>query len=577
MLLALVVILLGCREELTYIDNDQNKASYNLTRDNLFTKVLFKQDYNNKPFIKSNINLVNQFLKQNISSTASSKSNSEIYGHEVYTDVFEEVSFQDSKYYSFYITGDSSKEYEQKLLLKTINNVVVSKYILKYKRISNFKIDETSYELTKLVNNDTAGNSGDENGLIKLETSTITVGCSTYTTTTFDCGEGGHHSNGQFCTVLGINMPENVVTIDTNPNCNTTGGGSTGGNTGGGNPTGNGSGGSTNNPFPGDNTPEMIFVYSQTPYYEIDYIPHTQHVFNYLNLSNDEIIQLNSNNMLRYNIFRYLEDLGLYPFNYFGNDYSEAEILVKQALKYFRENAGKNWLDFYNQFINTPCEKTKKMLQDPKFKGKFDELTKPEVFTQSQERAYVMKHPPIGTTGVVPAFISIDMPPCSTGDEGAVWPSSFDGITIIMHTHNNEDCNGNIPVKAPSPVDIRTLINKLLSQGNTYTGSYLGAASFTMTSNGTYMLMYEGTAYPGSISRTQLDILYMEYKKAFKNLYEDNTNPTKEEIEKVFTKFLKEKINKPGLNVYRVTPTTSIKLEYDPTQPNSVKQTPCPL
>lgn len=225
---------------------------------------------------------------------------------------------------------------------------------------------------------------------------------------------------------------------------------------------------------------------------------------------------------------------------------------------------------------NNPCAKIKVAFADEKFKAKFDILTDPAVFDEDHETAFVMKHPPIGTTGVAPAFISIDMPPCSTGDSDAVWPNNFAGITVIMHNHNNEDCNGNTPVKAPSPVDIRTFINKLLPQANTFTGSYTGAMSLVTTSGGNYMLMYEGTNYPGSINAIELKKLNDEYKRDFQILYQRKANVTQSDIEKVFTRFLKEKINKLGLGVYRVTKTSAVKIEYDPASPNSVKETACP-
>lgn len=226
---------------------------------------------------------------------------------------------------------------------------------------------------------------------------------------------------------------------------------------------------------------------------------------------------------------------------------------------------------------DTPCEKIKAHFANEKFKAKFDTLTKPSIFNQMKEKAFVMKHPPLNLTGQIePAFIPIDMPLCSTGDEDAIWPSSKDGITIIMHNHTNEDCEGNTPVKAPSPTDIKAFLNILLPQANTYTGSYLGAASLTTTSGGNYMLMYDGTNYPGSIDFDKLNILKLDYKQRFQLLYQRNDNVTQLDIERVFTKFLKEKINKPGLNVYRVTSTTATKLEYDPTSPNFVKETVCP-
>src|SRR5690606_10950736 len=224
----------------------------------------------------------------------------------------------------------------------------------------------------------------------------------------------------------------------------------------------------------------------------------------------------------------------------------------------------------------TPCKNLKSAFADEKFKAKFDLLTQPDIFNENHETAFVIKYPPIGTIDVAPAFISIDMPPCSTGDNDAVWPTNFAGITTIMHNHNNVDCNGNTPVKAPSPVDIRTFINKLLPQAKTFTGSYTGAMSLVTTSGGNYMLMYDGANYPGSINALELKKLNAEYKRDFQNLYQRKANVTQSDIERIFTRFLKEKINKPGLSVYRVTATSAEKIEYDLASPNSVKETACP-
>jgi len=186
-----------------------------------------------------------------------------------------------------------------------------------------------------------------------------------------------------------------------------------------------------------------------------------------------------------------------------------------------------------------------------------------------------MRYPPIGTN-IPPAYFQVDMPPCSTGNEDAVMPSNNAGIAGLMHTHNNIDCNGNYPVKAPSPVDIKYLLNTLLSQANQYTGSYSNAYSITITSEGSYMLMYTGTAYPGSLDYDAVKKLKEDYTRQFQKFYEENSNMSQTDVERIFTKFMKEKINKPGLEAYRITPTSAVKIEYDPTSPNSVKETPCP-
>ena len=223
----------------------------------------------------------------------------------------------------------------------------------------------------------------------------------------------------------------------------------------------------------------------------------------------------------------------------------------------------------------TPCEKIKSKFADTRFKEKYNELNKPENFDLDHEKAFIMRYPPIGTN--IPAsYFQVDMPPCSTNNEDTVMPSSNAGLAGLMHTHTNLTCNGSYPIKVPSPVDIKYLLNTLLSQANQYTGSYSNAYSITITSEGNYMLMYTGTDYPGSLNYDTVTKLKEDYTKDFQTLYERKDNVTQADIEKLFTKFMKEKINKPGLEVYRVTPNSAIKLEYDPASPNSVKETPCP-
>jgi hypothetical protein len=227
-----------------------------------------------------------------------------------------------------------------------------------------------------------------------------------------------------------------------------------------------------------------------------------------------------------------------------------------------------------NPQTQTPCEKIKDWFSNTKFIEKYNELNKPENFDLDHEKAFIMRYPPVGTN-IPPSYFQVDMPPCSTGNEDTVMPSSAAGLVGLMHTHTNLDCNGNYPVKVPSPVDIKYLLNTLLSQANQYTGSYSNAYSITITSGGSYMLVYTGTNYPGSLNYDTVKQLKIDYKIIYDKLMRDDKF-TQPNIEKEFVKFMKEKINKPGLEVYRVTPTSAVKLEYDPNSSNSIKQTPCP-
>lgn len=183
-----------------------------------------------------------------------------------------------------------------------------------------------------------------------------------------------------------------------------------------------------------------------------------------------------------------------------------------------------------------------------------------------------MRYPTAGTN-IPPAFVDIDLPPCAT--DGSL-PNFEEGMGGLMHSHTNSACNGGTPIKVPSPTDVQTFVNTLLRESMQYTGSYHNAYSLVATSGGNYMLMYNKTTPPGSINYNEWANLQANYKKAFGNLLNDKENITQSDIEKVFTKFMKELVNRLGIEIYRVTPSSIIKIEYDPTSPNSVKETTYP-
>ncbi|WP_332452448.1 hypothetical protein, partial [Chryseobacterium aquaticum] len=220
----------------------------------------------------------------------------------------------------------------------------------------------------------------------------------------------------------------------------------------------------------------------------------------------------------------------------------------------------------------TPCQKIKQWFEDAAFKEKYDSITKPGIHQLNRERAFYMRYPTVGTN-IPPAYVEVNMPTCST--DGNL-PTFTEGMGGLMHTHNDLDCHGNTPIKIPSPTDIRTFFNTIMPEAGQYAGGYHNAYSIISTSGGNYMLMYSGTNYPGSINYDANKKLTKEYADAFEDLYTYNENVTQADIEKVFTKFMKEKINKPGFEIYKVTPTSAIKLEYDPNSSGSVKRTNCP-
>lgn len=130
MLLACIFLFFGCRQELDLMNQENQTNTYNLSRDNVKTQILKKADYEKINFLKADINRISSFLKtQQVGNTDLSKSTQIVNGYEIYIDTFEEVSYLNAKYHSFYILGQENTEYEEKLVLKSIDDKITEKYI----------------------------------------------------------------------------------------------------------------------------------------------------------------------------------------------------------------------------------------------------------------------------------------------------------------------------------------------------------------------------------------------------------------------------------------------------------------
>jgi len=361
MLVVFVLLLLGCREELDYLDH-KTENTYQLTKDNVKTQILQRKDYEARPLLKPSVDIVNAYLKSQYSAPVSSSSKvspQDISGISLYTDVVEEVQYRNATYYSFYITGTETDGYERKLILKYTDNQLAGRYILNYKRFQDFRIDPASFQLEKLVG---SSSSGDENSLVTTEIS-LSVGCTNYTITTFDCGYD-HHSNGEWCTKLGIVMPYDVISSVYTANCQPGNSGGTvgtpGDGSGTGTPTGGGSvGGGTGT----DQTPEIITIPTTAPLYIIQRPKGI--ICNTLNLDSEEIVQINSNDNVRLRLYQYLALWGINPQLCGGIMTQEAEEFIKAALAYFKDHPNATWQDYNNTYLTTPCQRLKKMLETP--------------------------------------------------------------------------------------------------------------------------------------------------------------------------------------------------------------------
>ncbi|WP_295202834.1 hypothetical protein, partial [uncultured Chryseobacterium sp.] len=216
-----------------------------------------------------------------------------------------------------------------------------------------------------------------------------------------------------------------------------------------------------------------------------------------------------------------------------------------------------------------PCEKTKNKISDPKFKAKYQELNKPEMFAMDHEKGFYERLPPAGSN-LPSGFPLVDGAPCTHGLD---FPDNEDGVAGLMHIHNDYDCNGQPSIKIFSPKDVRTFLNIIMKQARIYTGSYTNGYSTVITSQGSYMLQYTNDTWPGS-TWDKIDDWTDWYTTAYNNLiFKDQF--TQANVEKVFTQFLEEKVGIDGLEVYKITENSSSKLEYNgANQP--VISTPCP-
>ena len=217
----------------------------------------------------------------------------------------------------------------------------------------------------------------------------------------------------------------------------------------------------------------------------------------------------------------------------------------------------------------TPCEKIKTKQNDTKYAEKYNALNQNSIFSMNRERGFFEREAP-PANNLPSTFIQLDG---QEGTHGLALPENLNGIVGLLHSHNNES-NGNPSIKIFSPTDVRTFINHFMPQANSHLGSYTSAYSTVVTSLGSYTLQFSQNTHPGGINYATLEEWNTWYKKKYRNLV-DNDELTQANVEKVFTQFLKEKVNIAGVEVYRVTGNTAIKLEYDG-ENKPVKETNCP-
>ncbi|MEL7678289.1 hypothetical protein [Elizabethkingia meningoseptica] len=222
-----------------------------------------------------------------------------------------------------------------------------------------------------------------------------------------------------------------------------------------------------------------------------------------------------------------------------------------------------------------PCAKIKNLFSDDKFKQKYQKLSNPEVFNLDHEQGAFERFPPKENNNLSSSFVDIEN---YIGTTNMELPKDVSGIIGLFHSHNNEDKNGNHPIKIFSPIDVRTFLNVMMTQANKFTGTYTNAYSVVTTSEGNYILRYTKDSWPtpsdgGKYDSDRLEKWQNWYEKAYGDLI-DNNELTQANVEKIFTQFLNEVVKADGLELYKITETTSTNLKYNGSS-NPVKTIPC--
>ena len=214
-----------------------------------------------------------------------------------------------------------------------------------------------------------------------------------------------------------------------------------------------------------------------------------------------------------------------------------------------------------------PCTKIAEKQRNPKYAAKFNALNKEEVFNMDKERGYYEKQPPLGVNTEA-GFVQIDGPPGTTGLD---LPDDTTGISGLFHSHNNTDGS----IKIFSPTDVRTFINTLIGNAGTYGGGYANAYSTVVTSQGSYTLKFTGKTHPGGIDYYTTKVWDEWYRDEMEKTQDSNGEFPQNKVEDVFNRFLKEIVNKSGLEIFKVTENTAVKMSYN-TATKKTDLDPCP-
>ncbi|AZA54351.1 hypothetical protein EG348_15805 [Chryseobacterium sp. G0201] len=354
---------------------------------------------------------------------------------------------------------------------------------------------------------------------------TEVLGCFEITWENGVCASMDHHQYGQTCNMTGSGAAQapGIISI-----VNTCSGGAGGENTGIPNyPDPNSPGGNTGgyNTLPySDDSDMMLLKYQQFSAvfhintYGFPTALRTKLFYLYLYQNEDEYI-----------VSKLLSTFGTKP-----------EIL-NGAVDLFTQNSSLTWEQFYNQFLATPCEKTKNLLANTDVQAKITELKNQS--TLGGEKGVKFK---------------VDGTPSSTISGGA-HSVNFGDKTGYAGGYHNHTPTG-IPML--SPPDIDQLLGFARTQPTSNPTNVNDAYVGMVAPNGMHYVIWFNGTYQDAItnfSQEQLDEYNDRYQTRY-GLYKPSTGDmSNEAIERFFFKALKDMGLDGKINLQRIENDGTIK------------------
>lgn len=420
---------------------------------------------------------------------------------------------------------------------------------------------------------------------LNAKTNVDVIGCFVITWETGWCSANVHYTGGPGgCTVGGAPAPmiQSIEYVCEN-----------------GNPAGNGESGESGSTGPVVGAGIDLGAYFSIPFISIGYqyyeteddldpnYLHYMSVVNYFSSLGTTLNQLRTANPdLFYYTFFYFKDNGINPttkafisqrLNGLNAWYVAAEnspnsisannqYFLNWAYKYLILNPDVTWEEFYEEYLATPCDKIKAKFADIKFKEKVTAIDKPEVFADDSEMGYASGYPDASTGATETQYVLMENNP----NTHKVKLPDGNQYFAYMHSHTNDTAT-EITIKIFSPKDVSTFLTSCVRNAEDH-GSIKDAYSMVITSEGNYMLQYSGTG-DYSIGDNQIKNWENWYLTEFQKIQKEDGSFNQNDVEKLFSRFLKESVKIDGLEVYYVEKNTgkASKLTTNGTK------IPCPL